>query len=91
MRCLLRRPRAACFALPSLHPTPPDSRLWWPWPNLRLVSSPGAPYEYKTVDLHNKSDEFVALYRKVVADDTANAKVRELMMTAGVCHSHGHK
>ena len=34
-----------------------------------------APHEYCTVDLHDKSPEFVALYRKVVCDDAANAKV----------------
>lgn len=43
------------------------------------VKEAGVPFEYKTVDLHNKSEEFVALYRKVVSDDTANAKVPVLV------------
>lgn len=38
-----------------------------------------APHEYCTVDLHDKSPEFVALYRKVVCDDAANAKVPVLV------------
>ena len=35
----------------------------------------GAKHEYKAVDLHDKSPEFVELYRKVVQDPAANAKV----------------
>jgi hypothetical protein len=35
----------------------------------------GVPFEFKPVDLHNKAPEFVELYRKVVCDDAANAKV----------------
>lgn len=41
-----------------------------------LASWPaGAQHEYKAVDLHDKSPEFVELYRKVVQDPAANAKV----------------
>jgi glutathione S-transferase len=39
----------------------------------------GAKHEYKAVDLHNKSPEFVELYRKVVQDPEANAKVPVLV------------
>ena len=35
----------------------------------------GAEYEYKTIDLHDKCPEFVALYRRIVCDDSAVAKV----------------
>lgn len=35
----------------------------------------GAPFDFKPVDLHNKAPEFVELYRKIVCDGTANAKV----------------
>ena len=37
----------------------------------------GAKHEYKAVDLHDKSPEFVELYRKVVQDPAANAKVND--------------
>lgn len=37
----------------------------------------GAKHEYKEVDLHDKSPEFVELYRKVVQDPAANAKVND--------------
>jgi len=37
----------------------------------------GAPFDYRTVDLHNKSEEFVSLYRSVVCNQGANAVVSE--------------
>ncbi|KAI3427050.1 hypothetical protein D9Q98_006991 [Chlorella vulgaris] len=39
----------------------------------------GVPFEFKSVDLHDKSPEFVELYRRIVCDDTANAKVPVLI------------
>ena len=45
----------------------------------------GAPHDYCAVDLHDKSPEFVALYRKVVCDDAANAKVGAAALCVGVC------
>lgn len=49
------------------------------------VAETGAPFEYKTVDLHNKSDEFVSLYRKVVCDAGANAKVGPWAWAGAAC------
>lgn len=43
------------------------------------VTETGAPFEYKVVDLHDKAPDFVALYRRVVADESANAKVPVLV------------
>lgn len=57
------------------------AQLWaapvCPWAQRATIAvvETGAPFEYKTVDLHNKSEEFVSLYRRVVCDAGATAKV----------------
>ncbi|KAL4421877.1 hypothetical protein ABPG77_003679 [Micractinium sp. CCAP 211/92] len=61
------------------------AQLWaapvCPWAQRATIAvvETGAPFEYKTVDLHNKSAEFVSLYRKIVCDADANAKVPVLL------------
>ncbi|KAL4444163.1 hypothetical protein ABPG75_011900 [Micractinium tetrahymenae] len=61
------------------------AQLWaapvCPWAQRATIAvvETGAPFEYKTVDLHNKSEEFVALYRRIACDAAATAKVPVLV------------
>ncbi len=67
------------------------AQLWaapvCPWAQRATIAvvETGAPFEYKTVDLHNKSAEFVSLYRKIVCDADANAKVGQALLRHFPC------
>jgi hypothetical protein len=78
--------KTAAADLPARPPAAPlpsaDAQRSW----IALVEK-GLPFEIRKVDLNNKDDEFISLYRSINPDPDAAAKVTHEMGGPGAGHA----